>query len=191
MEYATPVKLPDGRYFLKITASGGARVLHQVNGVKNQEPLVSKTINLTIPEGSISKFLEVDSEIVEKAKTSKQEWFGKELSDETLQSAFQESVSDGVIQASLATVKGQIVATAYDLKKEVVELQDVKEGATLDVLFELAGIWFLKKSFGPIWRIVQVRIRGEPKSRSFPKEYLFNDSPEEEVEDDDPADYVD
>jgi hypothetical protein len=162
-----------------------------VNGVKNQESLVTKMINFAIPSESVQKFIEVDTEIIEKAKTSKQEWFGKELSDETLQSAFQESVSDGIILASLATVKGQIVATAYDLKKEVVELQDVKEGATLDVLFELAGIWFLKKSFGPIWRVVQVRVRGEPKSRSFPKDYLFSDSPEEEVEEEDPADYID
>ena len=55
---------------------------------------------------------------------------------------------------------------------------------------ELAGMWFLKKSFGPIWRVVQVRVRAAPKAPEIPKEYLFSDEPEE-PEDEDPADYLD
>jgi hypothetical protein len=182
MEYGTPQKLPaDGRYFLKIS---GAR--HQVNGLVIQDALTSKAVNFKTDSDIFSK---IDAEILAQAKQSKQEWFGKELSDETIQNAYQESVTDGVLGASLVTVKGQVMTVAYDTRKNPVELQDVKPDTLCDVVLELSGLWFLKKSFGPIWRAVQVRVRAAPKAVE-PKEYLFSD----EVDDpevDDPADYLD
>jgi hypothetical protein len=182
MEYATPQKLPDGRYFLKIT---GAR--HQVNGLILQDSLASKSVNFKT-ESKI--FSEIDEQILAQAKQSKQEWFGKDLSDETIQNAWQESVTDGVLGASLATVKGQVVTVAFDTRKNPVELQDIQPETSCDVVLELSGLWFLKKSFGPIWRVLQVRVRAPPKAPEFPKDYLFSDEPADEVEDD-PADYLD
>jgi hypothetical protein len=181
MEYAKPQKLPDGRYFLKIS---GAR--HQVNGLVLQDSLASKSVNLHVPESS-NLFSTIDAELLERAKASKLEWFGKELADETIANAFQESVTDGILGASLSTIKGEVITTAFDTQKNPVELQEVKTGATLDALIELSGLWFLKKSFGPIWRIVQVRVRGT--ARPVPvRDYLFTDEPEE---DEDPTDYLD
>jgi len=182
MEYGKPQKQPDGRYFLKI--SGGR---HQVNGLTLQDSLSSKSVNFKI-EDSSNLFSTIDSELLAQAKESRVEWFGKELSDETIANAFQESVTDDVLSASLATVKGEVVTVAFDTKKNPVELQEVASGSKCDVLLELSGLWFLKKSFGPIWRVIQVRVRGGAAKVTFPKEYLFTDEPEEE---DDPADYLD
>lgn len=181
MEYGKPQKLPDGRYFLKIS---GLR--HQVNGMTVQDDLSNKSVNFALENSK--DFEGFDSEILQRAKESKVEWFGKELSDETIAGAFQESVTDGILSASLASVKGQVVTTVFDGQKNPVELQDVKAGTKCDAVFELSGLWFLKKSFGPIWRVIQVRVRGEPKASTVPKEYLFTDEVEEE---DDPADYLD
>lgn len=180
MEYGKPQKLPDGRYFLKIS---GQR--HQVNGIIAQDGLASKSVNFKIEDPKI--FNDIDAELLAKAKESKVEWFGKELSDETITNAFQESVTDGVLGASLASVKGQVVTLAFDSQKNVLTLEEVAAGSQCDALFELAGLWFLKKSFGPIWRVVQVRVRTGARPAAFPKEYLFSDEPEE----DDPADYLD
>lgn len=182
MEYATPQKLPDGRYFLKIT---GAR--HQVNGLILQDSLASKSVNFKT-ESKI--FSEIDEQILTQAKLSKQEWFGKDLSDETIQNAWQESVTDGVLGASLATVKGQVVTVAFDTRKNPVELQDIQPETSCDVVLELSGLWFLKKSFGPIWRVLQVRVRAPPKTAEISKQYLFSDEPADDVEED-PADYLD
>jgi hypothetical protein len=182
MEYGTPQKLPDGRYFLKIS---GAR--HQVNGLILQDSLASKAVNFKTDSNIFST---IDEQILTQAKQSKQEWFGKDLSDETIQNAYQESVTDGVLGASLTTVKGQVVTVAYDTRKNPVELQDIQPETACDCVLELSGLWFLKKSFGPIWRVVQVRVRAPPKAPEFPKEYLFSDEPEE-PEGDDPADYLD
>ena len=181
MEYGKPQKLPDGRYFLKI--NGAQR---QVNGVVLQEDLTTKSVNFKVPEGS-QIFSTIDEDLLTQAKASKVEWFGKELSDETIQTAFQESVTDGLLGASLAAVKGQVVTVAFDTQKNSVELQDVRAGTTVDALLELSGLWFLKKSFGPVWRVLQVRVRGI--SRPVVKtDYAFTDEPEAE---DDPADYLD
>ena len=118
MEFTKPVKLPDGRYFLKING-----VRRQVNDVVLQDTLDSKTVNFKL-EADQETFQSIDNEILTRC----------------------------------------------------------------DVMLELSGLWFLKKSFGPIWRVIQVRVRGAPKAPDFPKEYLFTDDPADE---DDPADYVD
>ena len=173
MEYGKPQKLPDGRYFCKI--NGAQR---QVNGLVLQDDLSTKSVNFKVPEGS-EIFSSIDGELLTQAKASKVEWFGKELSDETIQTAFQESVTDGVLGASLATVKGQVVTVAFDTQRNSVELQDVKAGTTVDALLELSGLWFLKKSFGPVWRVLQVRVRGVARP-VVKTEYAFTDEPEEE-----------
>ena len=183
MEFTKPVKLPDGRYFLKIN---GTR--RQVNDVVLQDDLTAKSVNFKI-EADLETFKTIDEEILTQAKQSKVEWFGKELADDTINNAYQESVTDGVLSPSLATIKGEIVTLAFDRQKNPVNLQDIKADTRCDVVLELSGLWFLKKSFGPIWRVIQVRVRGPPKAPEFPKDYLFTDDPEE-VEDD-PADYVD
>ena len=181
MEYGKPQKLPDGRYFLKINGSR-----HQVNGVTLQDSMTAKSVNFKVENSNL--FTTIDNDLLTQAKESRVEWFGKELSDETIANAFQESVTDDVISAALATVKGEVVTTAFDIQKNSVELQEVAPGSKCDVLFELSGLWFLKKSFGPIWRVVQVRVRTGAQAPNFPKECLFTDEVEDE---DDPADYLD
>ena len=182
MEYATPQKLPDGRYFLKIT---GQR--KQLNNVTLQDDLTTKNLNLKIQDDHVDFFKGIDEEILTQAKQSKVDWFGKELSDETIQNAYQESLTDGVVGASLATVKGEFITQAFDRQRTSIELSKVKKDTQCDIMLELSGLWFLKKSFGPIWRVLQVRVRGAAKPPVV-KEYLFEDDPTEE---DDPADYLD
>jgi hypothetical protein len=181
MEYGKPQKLPDGRYFLRISNSS-----HQVNGLVLQDGLEAKSVNFKVPS-DFDLFKTVDAELLSQAKANKVEWFGKELSDETITNAFQESVTDGILGASLASVKGQVITTAFDTQRNQLELDAVKADTKCDVVLELSGLWFLKKSFGPIWRVVQVRVRGTPKAPA-PKGYMFTDEPEDE---DDPADYLD
>jgi hypothetical protein len=182
MEYGRPVKLPDGRYFLKIS-----NYIAQLNNVKLVDSLTGSSVTFTVPESQQQVVTNMDETLIAKAKECKQEWFGKELSDEAIQSAFQASLTDNTISVSPARLKGEIVTVAYDTKKNSVDLQDVKEGQTCDAMLELAGLWFLKKSFGPIWRVVQVRVRGA--AQPVYKEYLFSDSPEDDEPD--PADYLD
>jgi len=181
MEFGSPQKLPDGRYFLKITGQ-----MIQLNNVKVQEGFTSTSVTIEVPE---EKFVALDEEILAKAKESKVAWFGRELSDETIQAAFQGSITDGTLSASLAKFKGEIVTKVFNSQKEAIELSAVEPGTQCDVFVELSGLWFLKKSFGPVWRVIQARVRGPPRAPSFPTQCLFEDEDEPMV--DDPSDYVD
>ena len=189
MEYGTPVKIPDGRYFLKVSAKGDGRVFHQVNNVHVTTPLTKETrqVNLNVPSKTL--FESIDNELLSQAEVSKLEWFGKDVSADTIRSAYQTSLStDGELAASLAAIKGQVVTTFFDAQKNAID----EISGSCDFLFELAGLWFLKRSFGPIWRIVQVRQRPEskPKTKGYPVDFQFVDDPEPEP-DDDPTDYLD
>jgi hypothetical protein len=191
MEYGTPVKIPDGRYFLKVSAKGDTRVFHQVNNVQVDGTLTKETrqVNLRIPSKTL--FANIDNELLSQAEVSKLEWFGKDVSAETIRSAYQASLStDGELSASLAAIKGKVVTTFFDVQKNPVE----EISGACDFLFELAGLWFLKRSFGPIWRVVQVRQRSapKPKTKGYPVEFQCADEPEPEAEEeDDPTDYLD
>jgi len=183
MDYGTPQKLPNGRYFLKV-----GPVRHQVNGLVLQDDLSNKNVSFKVSDSSI--FSSIDAEILAKAKECKIEWFRKDLADDVINAAYQESVTDGVLDASLLSVKGQVRTIAFDSQKTSVELQAVPAGTQCDVVFEISGLWFLKKSFGPIWRVVQVRVRTPKKDP--PQAYLFSDEPaDDEHETDDPTDYID
>ena len=189
MEYGTPVKIPDGRYFLKVSAKGDARVFHQVNNVQVDGTLTKETrqVNLKMPSKTL--FESIDNELLSQAEVSKLEWFGKDVSADTIRSAYQASLSvDGELSASLASIKGNVVTTFFDAQKNPIQ----QISGPCDFLFELAGLWFLKRSFGPIWRVVQVRQRPAPKPKTtrYPVEFQFSDEPEAD-EEDDPTDYLD
>jgi len=186
MEFGVPQKLADGRRFLKIT--GGPI---QMNGVILQEGLASGNITLAVPESIHDKISSIDELVVAKAKEEKVAWFGADLKDETIQAAFQSSLTDGTLGVALAKIKGEVVTKAFDCQKVAVELESVGPGAQCDVLVEMAGLWFLKKSFGAVWRVVQARVRGLPKAPTFPTQYMFEDEPEQEQAEDDPSDYID
>ena len=47
-----------------------------------------------------------------------------------------------------------------------------------DVMLEFTGISFTKKTFSPVWRIIQSRLKVAPKKK-YHEEYLFQDEPVE------------
>lgn len=193
MEYSQPIKIPDGRYYLKVS-KGGERVFYQLNKVQLADDSLfsAKNLSFQMNEMSQSIIAAVEQELVGQAASSKLDWFGKEISDETIFKAYQSALEGPIFQAPLATVNGKNVAVAYDSQKTAVDLETIQKGATLDILVELAGLWFLKKSFGPIFRIAQIRVASQPvQKKTFPTEYLFDDAPQDEGEEDSPTDYLD
>lgn len=193
MEYSQPIKIPDGRYYLKVS-KGGERVFYQLNKVQlmDDDLFSSKDLSFQMNELSQSIIAAVDQELVGQAVTSKMDWFGKEISDETIFKAYQSALEGSVFQAPLARMNGNTVTVAYDSQKTAVDMATIQKGATLDILVELAGLWFLKKSFGPIFRVAQIRVSSPPvQKKTFPTEYLFDDAPQDEVEEDSPNDYLD
>lgn len=173
MEYGKPTKLQDGRYFLRIASSSGeGRVLKQINGVEVQEAGCFK-VPCTLQE--------FDEEILKQAEISSESWFGKKIEPDALHKAYDSSVSAGILEAPLAKrSSGEIVAKVFDTAKNEVSADVLVPGTRCDIVVELSGIWFLKKSFGPVWRVIQVRLK---KGSTFPSTYMFEG--EESAGDDD------
>lgn len=191
MIFGKPKKLPDGRYYLKVTKDDESRVMYQLNKTK----LVTKfddseNVTLELTESAASTVSKVDDEILAAAKENCLDWFGKNLAEKTLDTAFSKSVKDNVMNVGKATVKGQVLTKVFNsVTKEAVETSALQSDTVCDVMLEFSGVWFMKKTFGPIWRIAQARILAPPK-KLYPDEYLFQDSEEAEEQSEEDTDYI-
>ena len=168
-------RLADGRYFIKVTNDVGGRVFQQVNGVK-----LSTSGHLTLRDRGV--FDDIDQMIVTQAKESKVAWFGKEISDETVTTAYQKSVNpEGELFTSFATIKGNIITVFFDSDKKVIDMPE-NFSTPVDVLVELVGLVFTKRAFEPVWKVIQVRLKNTKPT--FSRDYMFtDDSPEEDTMD--------
>jgi Family of unknown function (DUF5871) len=184
--FGTPTKLPDGRYFLKVTKDDQSRAIYQVNNVILVPSDQDSSVTVKNISSSEDLFSSIDEVVLSQAKTSKQAWFGKDISDETVTTAYQKSVStDHELFASFVTVKGKVVTTCYDAQKNL--LETVQANVPVDILLELTGLMFTKRVFEPVWKVVQARVKAPPKQK-FPREYLFTDDPTTAEEEDEEPD---
>jgi Family of unknown function (DUF5871) len=157
MEYGKPTKLQDGSYFLRVS---GQNTKKQINNVEVQEAGCFKVSDT---------LAEFDSKILEQADKCSEEWFGRKI--ENLQNAYDCSVSSGILDAPLA--KNALV---FNSNKEEVSSEVLVPGTKCDIIVELSGIWFIKKSFGPVWKVIQARLKKE----STKMKYMFSDEDESE-----------
>lgn len=166
MEYSEPTKLTDGRYFVRISNKTG-RIFEQVNRAE------VSTDNCFKVQTHLNKY---DDMIIQQAVLSSETWFSKKLDESFLRGVYETSVSDdGVLEAPFAKIKGSVVAIAFDEDKNNIKLSDVVQGSTWDIVIELVGIWFLKKTFGPVWRVIQLR---HSRNKAVPSGYMFSDENE-------------
>ena len=190
MIYGQPKKLPDGRYYLKVSTDEGNRCMVQLNNTT----LVTKfsegdSVTLVLSEKGLSKINAINSNNLQEAKNNTKEWFGKEVAEKTLEAAYTPNVTENTMNVNKATVNKNVVTKCYDHDKSPMDVEDLEENVQCDVMVEFSGLWFLKKTYGPIWRLAQVRRKAPPK-KSYPDEYLFEDSEDDHQPEDDDEDYI-
>lgn len=178
MEYSAPVKVPDGRYYMKV--SGSNRI--QLNKL-NIASFDSKPLMISLSEAQLDQVKSLEDQVVSKALESSVEWFGREISTATIAKAFQSSISDNTFETCLATSKGGVITSFWDSNKNPKDQST--EWSDVDIIVELSGVWFLQKSFGPIFKVIQVKESKQPAYTR--KTYLFSD----DQSDDDQMDYLD
>lgn len=178
MEYSSPVKVPDGRYYMKV--SGGNRIQFNKLSIGSFD---AKPLMISLNEVQLDQVKSLEDQVVSKAKESSVEWFGREISSATIGKAFQSSISDGLFETCLATSGGRVITTFWDSNKN--QKEQSSEWSNVDVIVELSGVWFLQKSFGPIFKVIQVK---ESKQVSRTRgTYMFSD----DTSDDEQMDYLD
>ena len=178
MLYNSPKKTSDGRYYLKITTDDGNRAMVQLNDTVLETKFSDNdNVTLTLSDKSCDKINAINLENHERALTSSKEWFGKELTQKTLQAAYTPSLNDNTLNVGKATINSRLVTTCYTHDKESVDLDSLDANVNCDVMVEFSGLWFAKKTFGPIFRLAQIRLKA-PLKKKYPDEYLFADDEE-------------
>jgi hypothetical protein len=177
MDFGNIIKVPDGRYYLKVS---GGRARAQLSKIHISD-FSQKTLTIKLTTKQIENIKSLEEQIMKQASLSCKEWFGREISDPTLIKAFQSSISpDGTMDVSLLTAGGRVRTTFWDNDKQAKDIGS--EWNMVDLIVDLTGVWFLKKSYGPIFKVLQVK----ESTRMPQSEYLFED-----CEEDDPTDYID
>ena len=178
MEYSEPTKIPDGRYFVRISNKDG-RIFEQINRAEFSR---DNCFQVKDNKDQLNKY---DDMIIQEAVKSSETWFSKKLEEPFLRGVYESSISDGVLEAPFAKIKGSVVAIAFDTEKERVNLESVVPGSSWDIVIELVGIWFLKKTFGPVWRVIQLRHSKTRTPTVVPKDYMFSDETDISHQEDD------
>ena len=190
MIYGQPKKLPDGRYYLKISTDEGKPYVIQMNNSTLVTRFAeSEEVTISLSEKSIEKIKAINAQNLVAAKENSTEWFGKDVSDKTLDAAYNPKVNGDTMIAGKVTVNKNVVTRCYDHQKVQISSDDLQEDTASDIMLELSGLWFMKKTFGPIWRIAQMRLKA-PKKKIYTEEFMFEDSDDDNSPEENDEDYI-
>jgi len=142
--YTAPEKLADGRYFVKVDPAFYLQMPSVTVGeIQPGEVLI---------HGNMIKMADVDAQLISDAVDNSVTWFSKQISKDVIQNYYQSAIEDSTAQVSCHK------PVFFGVNKEVTKVPPTA-GSVCSVLLQLEGLWFLKRSFGPVWKLVQVRER--------------------------------
>lgn len=150
MEFSAPTKLPDGRYYVKVASD--VRIVEK--NVKIGEIQDDMVVTLS----DTSQIQSFDEKLVDAAFQNSAQWFQREIVKDVIAGYYQSALEDKILQiVPNTTPKGKVAVGIFSDSKD--PLERVDPGTVCTVLLQLDGLWFLKKSFGPVWKLVQVRVK--------------------------------
>ena len=175
----TPTQSEDGTYYVRATADDKKKVFVQLNRIT-----VAEETDFEVNPASAKKIAAIDAVCLSAAFENAEAWFGKPMTEAQLTRAYQGSVDDdGVLSCDVIPP-----TKIFDADLEVVGLDGLTAGRTVNAIVEFAGLWFGRKTFGPVWNVVQVKMHALPIVDEYPSEYAFgDDDEEEEMQEDEPV----
>lgn len=179
MFYSKPTKNDDGLYVVKAYTDEKKKYFVQVKGKATHD---DGEISIVLDD--VSKIENLDSENIQAAKVNAEEWFGKKVSDSTIERAYTKSLVD--TQVTTDVIKATKI---FDADKKVIGVDDLVPSSDCTSLLEFAGLWFAKKAFGPLWNVVQVKVHPAPEPEPEP-EPESEPEPEPEPESEYPDEYA-
>ena len=182
--FTQPKQGSDGRYYTRFAEPKFV----QVNGVKVLSSFVDND-SVTLGFSDTDPVTGVDQMLIDAAKENCEVWFGKKVAEKTLEAGYTGSLSNDTMIVDKATKKGECIVRAFNSNRTILDLADVQEGTVCDVVLEIAGLTFFKKNYSPAWKIVQLKIKPQPKQKRqrYTDECMFEpeaDEPELDQESD-------
>ena len=125
--------------------------------------------------GEISKFfLELDNFNQVSCFKNSEEWLGKSLTMQEVESVYKGSFKNNLLRVKIE--KDNI--SIFDSKKNKLDLEkDIKVGNIIDIIVEISGLKVMKNSFATHLVLRQIRKNPDPivKAKIIPNGYLFLD----------------
>ena len=178
MKFSTKiVTFEDGVKEVAVRADDGKPLLITLKGA--QVDSVDDEILLKIDDETVAQ---CEDAVLAKAKESKMAWFGKEIADSRLESAFTSSFS---LDENILSVHKAETVRLYDAKRALLEDKELSKDDVVDVVVQLRSVQFLQKSFETEWVLHQAKFKAEPKPKKAIVDFsdcLFEEEPEEEEE---------
>lgn len=158
--YEDPVKLQDGRYFVK-ASTNGSPVFVTVNNAKANTPTPwnpDSDILLSLSSADVNTVKRWDSVFVKDATENSAKWFQREIGEDVISSYYQSALDESTVevQADLDK-KGRVNVSFFDHANNIVDQFDSSNPCRMLLKFD--GLWFLRKTFGPVWKVVQCKMR--------------------------------
>ena len=180
MKFSTKiVTLEDGVKEVAVRADDGKPLLVTLKGA--QVVSVDDELLIKIDDEAVAQ---CEDYVLAKAKESKVAWFGKEIADSRLESAFTSSFS---LDENILSVHKAETVRLYDAKRALIEDKELTKDDVVDVVVQLRSVQFLQKSFETEWVLHQAKFRAEPKPKKAVVDFsdcLFEEDPEDDEEDD-------
>ena len=179
MIYDDPTRDEDGTYIVKVRNDEGKKCLVQLKCVS----VTDLGDEVEIQMRKAKKIRAIDEENLETAARNSGEWFNKTMCTGKLKTLYVSSLSKNVLTADKISA-----SRVFNPEKESIPFDIIKETKKADVLLEFTGIWFAKKTFGPIWNIIQIKLvppeqepepepeePTEPAEPEYPEECVISD----------------
>lgn len=159
--YEDPVRLQDGRYFVKASTPDNTPVYVSVNNSTVNTPLPwdqSTDIPVLVSEADISTIQKWDSMFMADAVVNSTKWFQREFTEDVITSYYQSALEGNTLETQPSVnQKSRVNVAFFTSTNELSKTFDA--GSQCRLLIQFDGLWFLRKSFGPVWKITQVKTR--------------------------------
>ena len=116
----------------------------------------------------------VDEQVKRIAVERAAEWFGRAQSYEVVDALFRPSVAphpegkyDPTLKVKIPWHNANPIPEFYNSNQEKVTIGDIENGSQVTCVIELAQIWFVNKSFGASWKLMQCRIHPSNKLKGY------------------------
>lgn len=170
-----PTQSDDGTYFVKATTNEKRKKFVQLNQAVVVDAADVADVSLQLTSSGVDKILDVDEENIQAAVDNSEAWFGKQMTDAQIRRAYQASAPGDVLGCDI------IPATKiFNADLEITGIDALTEDRRCKVIVEFSGLWFAKKTFGPIWNLVQVKLFADPIVDDYPEGYAFEDTDDDD-----------
>lgn len=115
--------------------------------------------------GFLEKCRALDTLVLETAASRSKEWFGKAQSVDVVGELMRKIVRDPNDPKYAPTMRLKITPTTdfYNETEEQVDMAYIVKGTSFRAIVELSSVWFVGKSFGVTWRVVQLAVVSRPE----------------------------